>query len=56
MVVNAVMVKKERDEHRLIYYVSKVFQGKETKYSTIEKFVNAVVIATKKMKSYFQAP
>lgn len=46
-VVSVVMVKEEEDRHRLNYYVSKVLQEMEAKYSTIEKFSYAIVIATR---------
>lgn len=53
--VNMVMVKEEKSKNKLIYYVSKVLKGAETRYSIIEKFAYAVVIVAKKMKPYFQA-
>lgn len=51
--VSTVMVKEKRDEHKPIYYMSKVLQGVETKYFTIEKFAYAMVIIVRKMKPYF---
>lgn len=52
-VVSIVMVKEVEDDHRPIYYVRKVLQKAETRYSTIEKFAYMVVIATRKTKAYF---
>ena len=38
-----------------IYYVSQAFQGAETKYPRIEKIVFTLIVASRKLRPYFQA-
>lgn len=47
------MVKDEDREHKQIYYVSKVLQGVEIRYSIIAKLAITVLTIAKKMKLYF---
>lgn len=47
-----------RDEDRiqkLIYYISHVLQDVETRYSNFAKLIYRLVLATRKLHSYFQA-
>jgi hypothetical protein len=57
--VSAVLV-VEKEEHgklqqKPIYYVSEVLTGAKLNYSEIEKIVYALVVASRKLKQYFQA-
>ena len=38
-----------------IYYVSQAFQGAEAKYPRIEKIVFTLIVASRKLRPYFQA-
>ncbi|KAL0412009.1 UNVERIFIED_CONTAM: hypothetical protein Slati_3790600 [Sesamum latifolium] len=53
--VSAVLVRQECKEHHPVYYVSKVLQGAETRYSQIEKLALSLVIAARKLRPYFQS-
>ncbi|XP_052181999.1 uncharacterized protein LOC127794788 [Diospyros lotus] len=53
--ISAVLIKKEGQSDRPIYYVSKVLQGPETRYPFAEKVVLALVNAARKLRPYFQA-
>ncbi|KAK4385515.1 Transposon Tf2-12 polyprotein [Sesamum angolense] len=46
--VSSVLVRQENREHLPVYYVSKVLQGAEPKYSQIEKLALSLVIAARK--------
>ncbi|KAL8134606.1 hypothetical protein AgCh_009579 [Apium graveolens] len=48
----------EKEELKIqepVYYVSKILHGAELNYSTIEKFALALVMASRKLRPYFQA-
>ncbi|XP_052185282.1 uncharacterized protein LOC127796919 [Diospyros lotus] len=53
--VSAVLIKKEGQVDRPVYYVSKVLQGPETRYPFIEKVALALLNASRKLRPYFQA-
>ncbi|KAL0368064.1 UNVERIFIED_CONTAM: Transposon Ty3-G Gag-Pol polyprotein [Sesamum calycinum] len=53
--VSSVLVRQENREHLLVYYVSKVLQGAEPRYSQIEKLALSLVIAARKLRPYFQS-
>ncbi|KAL0390997.1 UNVERIFIED_CONTAM: Gag-Pol polyprotein [Sesamum calycinum] len=54
-VVSSVLVRQENREHQLVYYVIKVLQGAEPRYSQIEKLALSLVIAARKLRPYFQS-
>ncbi|KAL0423218.1 UNVERIFIED_CONTAM: Retrovirus-related Pol polyprotein from transposon gypsy [Sesamum radiatum] len=54
--VSSVLVRQENREHLPVYYVSKVLQGAEPRYSQIEKLALSLVIAARKLRPYFQSP
>ncbi|KAL0309395.1 UNVERIFIED_CONTAM: Gag-Pol polyprotein [Sesamum radiatum] len=54
-VVSSVLVRQENREHQPVYYVSKVLQGAEPRYSQIEKLALSLVIAARKLRLYFQS-
>ncbi|XP_074356758.1 uncharacterized protein LOC141696525 [Apium graveolens] len=51
----AVLVKEEHKLQKPVHYISKVLHGAELNYSTTEKFVLALITASKKLRPYFQA-
>ncbi|KAL0298937.1 UNVERIFIED_CONTAM: Retrovirus-related Pol polyprotein from transposon opus [Sesamum radiatum] len=53
--VSSVLVRQENREHLPVYYVSKVLQGAEPRYSQIEKLALSLVIAARKLRPYFQS-
>ncbi|KAL0355253.1 UNVERIFIED_CONTAM: Transposon Tf2-12 polyprotein [Sesamum radiatum] len=53
--ISAVLVRQEGRELQPVYYVNKVLQGAEIKYSQIEKLAFALVVAIRKLRSYFQS-
>ena len=47
---------REEDKTQLpVYYVSQAFQGVEAKYPRIEKIAFALIVASRKLRPYFQA-
>ena len=53
--VNGVLVQDKVMAWTPIYYVSKALQDAETRYPEIEKLELALVVATRKLRPYFQA-
>ncbi|KAL0407721.1 UNVERIFIED_CONTAM: Gag-Pol polyprotein [Sesamum radiatum] len=53
--VSSVLVRQEKREHHPVYYVSKVLQGAEPRYSQIEKLALSLVTAARKLRPYFQS-
>ncbi|CAA0843025.1 Unknown protein, partial [Striga hermonthica] len=51
--VSSVLVREEGVAQFPIYYVSRVMQGAELRYSEIEKFALAVVVTVRKLRPYF---
>ena len=54
-VVSSALIKKEEDVQRLVYYTSQAFLGAEANYPRLEKIVFALVVASRKLRHYFQA-
>ncbi|XP_071906208.1 uncharacterized protein [Coffea arabica] len=52
--ISAVLVREENKVQKPVYYVSRALQGAEAGYSAIERYVLALVHATRKLRSYFQ--
>ncbi|KAL0413056.1 UNVERIFIED_CONTAM: hypothetical protein Sradi_1507300 [Sesamum radiatum] len=52
-VVSSVLVLKEGGKQLPIYYVSKVLNGVEGRYSPIEKMALALVVTTRRLRPYF---
>ena len=50
----AVLVKEAGTEQRPVYYVSHTLKDAETRYTKIEKLVFTLVIASRKLRQYFQ--
>ena len=49
------LVREEEGSQRLVYFISRAFQGVEERYPKIEKLAFAFVMAAQKLKSYSQA-
>ena len=52
--VSAALIREEGKTQLLVYYVSQAFQGAEAKYSRIEKIAFALIVASRKLRPYFQ--
>ena len=52
--VGAVLIKEEKGLQKPVYYVSQVLKDTETRYSNAEKFALALIIASIKLRHYFQ--
>ena len=53
--VSAALIKEEDAKQLPVYYVSQAFQGAESKYPRIENIVFALIVASRKLRQYFQA-
>ena len=53
--LSGVLVKEDEKVQNPVYYVSKVLHGAELNYSKIEKFALALIMASRKLRPYFQA-
>ena len=49
------MIREEGKTQFPVYYVSQAFQGVEAKYPRIEKIAFALIVASRKLRPYFQA-
>ena len=49
------MVREEDRKQLPVYYISQAFQGVKAKYSRIEKIAFALIVASRKLRLYFQA-
>ncbi|KAM1683479.1 hypothetical protein ACFXTN_031645 [Malus domestica] len=53
--VSSVLIRKDGNVERHVYYASKALQDAETRYSNIEKLALALVMSARKLRPYFQA-
>ena len=53
--VSATLVRDEGGSQRPVYFISKAFRRAEERYPRMEKLAFALIIATQKLKPYFQA-
>ncbi|KAM0963810.1 hypothetical protein ACFX2A_023251 [Malus domestica] len=53
--VSSVLIQKDGNVERPVYYASKALQDAETRYSNIEKLTLALVMSARKLRPYFQA-
>ena len=53
-VVSVALIREESKKQLPVYYVSQAFQGAESRYPRIEKIVFALIIASRKLRQYFQ--
>uniref|UniRef100_A0A2N9EWP2 Reverse transcriptase RNase H-like domain-containing protein n=1 Tax=Fagus sylvatica TaxID=28930 RepID=A0A2N9EWP2_FAGSY len=52
--VSSTLIREENGLQLPVYYTSKAFQGAEERYPAMEKLALALVIATRKLRLYFQ--
>ena len=53
--ISAVLIKEEEEAQFPVYYISKRLLDAETRYSNMEKLVYALILASRKLRPYFQA-
>ena len=53
--VSATLIREEGKKQLPVYYVSQAFQGVESGYPRIEKIAFALIVASHKLRQYFQA-
>ncbi|XP_023891486.1 uncharacterized protein LOC112003505 [Quercus suber] len=53
--VSAALIREEDKRQLPMYYVSQAFQGAEARYPRIEKITFALIVASRKLRPYFQA-
>ncbi|KAL8148773.1 hypothetical protein AgCh_005948 [Apium graveolens] len=53
--ISAVLVREEDGQQSPVYYVSKRLHDAETRYTSMEKLVYALILASRKSRPYFQA-
>ncbi|KAL2240129.1 UNVERIFIED_CONTAM: Retrovirus-related Pol polyprotein from transposon [Sesamum indicum] len=53
--VSSVLVREEASNQNPVYYVSKMLQGAESRYSEMEKLALALIVTARKLRPYFQA-
>ena len=54
-VVSVALIREEDKKQLPIYYVIQAFQGAEFSYPRIEKIAFALIMASRKLRQYFQA-
>ena len=55
LAVNAALIREEGKKQLPVYYVRQAFQGAESRYPRIEKITFALIVASRKLRQYFQA-
>ena len=53
--VSAALIREKGKKQLPVYYVSQAFQGAESRYPRIEKIAFALIVASRKLRQYFQA-
>ena len=53
--VSAALIREENKIQCPVYYISQAFQGAEARYLWIEKITFALIVASRKLRPYFQA-
>ena len=54
-VVSAALIREEAKKQLPVYYVSQAFEGAESNYPRIEKIAFTLIVASRKLRHYFQA-
>ncbi|KAM1342966.1 hypothetical protein ACFX2F_007216 [Malus domestica] len=54
LLVSSVLIQKDGNVERPVYYASKALQDAETRYTNIEKLALALVMSARKLRLYFQ--
>nr|XP_023895555.1 uncharacterized protein LOC112007444 [Quercus suber] len=53
--VSGALIREEGKKQLPVYYVSQAFQGAESRYPKIKKIAFALIVASRKLRQYFQA-
>ncbi|XP_030936069.1 uncharacterized protein LOC115961190 [Quercus lobata] len=53
--VSTALIREEGKKQLPVYYVSQAFQGAESRYPMIEKIAFALIVASRKLRQYFQS-
>ena len=53
--ISSVLVQEQDQSQKPIYFVSKAFQGAETRYQALEKAALAVVFSARRLRHYFHS-
>ena len=53
--VSATLIREENRLQLPVYYISQAFQGAEARYPRIEKITFTLIVASRKLRPYFQA-
>ncbi|CAL0314908.1 unnamed protein product [Lupinus luteus] len=53
--VAAVLIKETADGQNPVYFISKALQGPELRYQKLEKVAYALLVATRRLRQYFQS-
>nr|POF16974.1 retrovirus-related pol polyprotein from transposon 17.6 [Quercus suber] len=53
--LSGALIREEDKKQLLVYYANQAFQGAESKYPKIEKITFALIVASRKLRQYFQA-
>ena len=53
--VSAALIREENKMQLQVYYVNQAFQGAEARYPRIEKITFTLIVASRKLRPYFQA-
>ena len=53
--VSAALIQEEAKKQLPVYYVSQAFQGAKSNYPRIKKIAFALIVASRKLRQYFQA-
>ena len=53
--MSTVLIREEGKKQRLVFYTSKMLQDVETRYSSLEQMVLALVVLKKKLRHYFES-
>ena len=53
--VSATLIREEAKKQLPVYYINQAFQGAESNYLRIEKIAFALIVASRKLRQYFQA-
>ena len=52
--ISATLIREEGKRQLPVYYVNQTFQGAEFRYPKIEKIAFALIVASRKLRQYFQ--
>ena len=53
--MSSTLIREEQKVQKLVYYTSQAFQGAEASYPRMEKIAFALLVASEKLRPYFQA-